>query len=90
MVKSVQKRKNRLIRPSVANVDCVVIVVANPPEPDLYLFDKLISTANASEIPCSIVVNKVDLKDKVGSISDKSTIEELNKRILISLGLKEF
>ena len=43
-------------------------MVANPPEPDLYLFDKLISTANASEIPCSIVVNKVDLEPKTADI----------------------
>ncbi|MBR2385598.1 MAG: ribosome small subunit-dependent GTPase A [Clostridia bacterium] len=44
----------------MANVDCVMIVVANPPEPDLYLFDKLIATAFSSSIPCAMVVNKVD------------------------------
>lgn len=47
-------------------------MVANPPEPDLYLFDKLISTANASEIPCSIVVNKVDLKPETADIIRKN------------------
>ncbi len=60
VIKSVKPRRNRLIRPSVANVDCMIIVVANPPEPDFYLFDKLISTACIYDIPCSIVVNKVD------------------------------
>ena len=68
VIKSVSKRKNRLIRPSVANVDCVVIVVANPPEPDLYLFDKLISTAHIYDIPCSMVVNKVDCNQSVASL----------------------
>lgn len=34
-------------------------------------------------------VNKDDLIDKLGSISDKITLQELNKRILISLGLLE-
>ena len=37
-----------------------MIVVANPPEPDLYLFDKLIATAFSANIPCAMVVNKVD------------------------------
>lgn len=60
VIKKVCPRKNRLIRPSVANVDSVVIVVANPPSPDFYLFDKLISTAYSHSIPCSIVVNKID------------------------------
>lgn len=50
----------------------MVIVVANPPEPDLFLFDKLISTANASEIPCSIVVNKVDLKPETADLIRKN------------------
>ncbi|MBQ7372971.1 MAG: ribosome small subunit-dependent GTPase A [Clostridia bacterium] len=68
VVKSVKTRKNRLIRPSVANVDCMVIVVANPPEPDLYLFDKLISTAHIYDIPFSIVVNKVDFDLKTANI----------------------
>ena len=68
VIKSVKQRKNRLIRPNVANVDCVVIVVANPPEPDLYLFDKLISTACVCDIPCSIVVNKVDSDIKTAEI----------------------
>lgn len=67
VIKSVQQRKNRLIRPSVANVDCVMIVVANPPEPDLYLFDKLIATAFSQNIPCAMVVNKVDCSMQTAS-----------------------
>ena len=72
VIKGVKERKNRLIRPNVANVDCVMIVVANPPEPDLYLFDKLIATAFSSNIPCSMVVNKVDCALETAEIIKKN------------------
>lgn len=68
VIKGVKERKNRLIRPSVANVDCVMIVVANPPEPDLYLFDKLIATAFNQNIPCAMAVNKVDCNPNTAEI----------------------
>jgi len=67
----VKPRKNKLIRPSVANIDNFIIVVANPPAPDFLLFDKLISTAYTRDIPCQIVVNKVDF--------NKETAEEIIK-----------
>lgn len=68
VIKGVKERKSRLIRPSVANVDCVMIVVANPPEPDLYLFDKLIATAYSRNIPCAMVVNKMDCNPQTAEI----------------------
>ena len=81
VIKSVKERKNKLIRPSVANVDNFIIVVANPPAPDYFLFDKLISTAYSREIPCQIVVNKVDC--------DKQTAEKIieNYKNAVNAGL---
>lgn len=84
VVRSVKPRKNRLIRPSVANVDCVVIVASNPPEPDLYLFDKLISTAFISEIPCSIVVNKVDFNPQTAQIIEDNYKNAVDRIIKVS------
>lgn len=48
-------------------MDSFIIVVANPPAPDFCLFDKLISTAYSRNIPCSIVVNKVDIDSETAN-----------------------
>lgn len=64
VIVSVFKRKNRLYRPNVSNVDAAIIVAADLPEPDFYLIDKFISNAYLDGIPCVIAVNKVDISTK--------------------------
>jgi len=55
-------RRTYLIRPAVANVDTVVIVIAaTSPNPDFFMIDKLIVTAEKSGIDVIIAVNKTDL-----------------------------
>ena len=54
-------RKSSLIRPAVANVDMLMLVVASVPQPDLLLIDKLILRANAGGMQPAICVNKIDL-----------------------------
>ena len=54
-------RKSELIRPSVANVDTLMLVVASVPQPDLLLCDKLIVRAQRGGMEAAICVNKVDL-----------------------------
>lgn len=57
-------RRSYLIRPSVANIDNLIIVIAAAnPEPDLLLTDKLAVAAEASGINPIICVNKTDLAD---------------------------
>ena len=56
-------RKSMMIRPSVANVDMLMLVVASVPQPDLLLVDKLILRANAGNMTPAICVNKIDLGD---------------------------
>ncbi len=58
-----QERRNFLKRPSVANIDEVAIVIANPPCPDYFLIDKIISVCELNGISCLIIVNKTDLGD---------------------------
>jgi ribosome biogenesis GTPase len=49
-------------RPVAANVDQVVVVIAAAdPDPIPQLMDRLLVVAEANEIPCWVVVNKVDL-----------------------------
>ena len=57
-------RKNSLIRPAVANVDllCVVIAAKNP-DPDLFILDKLCAVAKNNGIEVLLVVNKDDIGD---------------------------
>ncbi len=61
VIAKVMPRKNSLIRPAVANVDLIVIVIAPKPEPDLALVDKLIINCHRAGIPSAICINKADL-----------------------------
>ena len=54
-------RKNLLIRPYVANVDLLVIVVSPIPEPDWILVDKLLISASKSNVDVLMCYNKNDL-----------------------------
>ncbi len=60
-VEDILPRKNDLIRPAVANLDMLLIVLsAKKPKPDYLLADKLIIYARYNNIPCAIAVNKCD------------------------------
>lgn len=56
-------RRSMLVRPSVANVDMLMLVVASVPAPDLLLCDKLILRATQGSMTPAICVNKIDLGD---------------------------
>ena len=62
-VEEIEERKNFLIRPPVANIECIVIVVAaTKPQPDFFMIDKLILSAESKGIEVLIAVNKTDLQ----------------------------
>lgn len=55
-------RKNSLIRPAGANIDCMIFVVAaRSPDTDLFLLDKMIAVAEHNGIESVLLVNKDDL-----------------------------
>jgi len=54
-------RKSMINRPSVANVDMLMLVVACVPQPDMLLIDKLILRAQQGNMTPAICVNKTDL-----------------------------
>ncbi|OQB25164.1 MAG: putative ribosome biogenesis GTPase RsgA [Firmicutes bacterium ADurb.Bin182] len=61
---SVLPRKNALIRPCVANIDRLAIVItASSPRPDLLLVDKLMLQAYMLSIEPMLVINKIDERD---------------------------
>ena len=61
-IESIYPRRNRLIRPYVANVDLAIIVVAPFPEPDLVLLDKIICNCLMNGIRPLICYNKTDIE----------------------------
>lgn len=54
-------RKTVCLRPPVANVELLIIVIAPVPEPDMLLVDRQISRAVAQKMDVMIAVNKTDL-----------------------------
>lgn len=62
MVERILPRKNRFIRPAVANVDALVVFAANVnPVTDPYLIDRVAAIAGDQEVPVYILINKCDL-----------------------------
>ena len=68
---NVLPRKNKLLRPKVANVDKLVIVLSPTPEPDYLLLDKQLVFSQKEGIIPIIVINKSDI--------DKDTAKYVKK-----------
>ncbi|MBR1408841.1 MAG: ribosome small subunit-dependent GTPase A [Clostridia bacterium] len=62
-IESILPRKNELVRPSVANVDMLMLVLAPVPLPDLMMIDRLILRARRGGMTPAICVNKTDLEN---------------------------
>lgn len=61
-IEEIGDRLNFLIRPPVSNIECIVIVVAaTKPQPDYFMIDKLMITAERNGIEVIVAVNKTDL-----------------------------
>lgn len=90
----VEGRKNILIRPPVANIDKIFIVLAPVPKPDLYLVDKMILFCKVKNIEPVVCINKTDLDadycEKVARIYEKIanvlTFSTLNESVKVILG----
>ncbi len=65
-IEEILPRKTECLRPPVANVTRLVMVVSPVPEPDLLLTDRLISRAFAQGMEVIIAVNKADLDPAMG------------------------
>lgn len=70
-LEEVLPRKSALERPSVANVDMLMLVVASVPQPDMLLVDKLILRAERGNMTPAICVNKIDLGDGLSASIEK-------------------
>lgn len=62
VISEIKERKNVLIRPAVANVSQMAVVVAqSSPSPNTYILDKLIASAEFAGLNIAICFNKSDL-----------------------------
>ena len=62
-ITKVLPRKNLLIRPPLANLDRLFIVIAPKPKPDFILVDKVLIYCTLNDIEPILVVNKIDIAD---------------------------
>jgi ribosome biogenesis GTPase len=60
-IEEILPRCSVCLRPPVANVTLLIVVLAPVPEPDLLLADRLISRAAAQDLRVLLVLNKADL-----------------------------
>lgn len=70
-IDKILERTNAFIRPAVANIDQLAIVLAvSNPQPDMMLVDKLLITCLSKDIRPLIIINKTDLDvgDQVDSL----------------------
>ena len=66
MVEKILPRKNRFIRPAVANVDALVVFAANAnPVTEPFLIDRVSAIAGDQDVPVYLCVNKCDLDPAV-------------------------
>ena len=82
--KTIQKilpRKNEFVRPPIANVDQLVIVVASTnPTPDLMLLDKQLVMAEKNGVDPIICINKIDLEADYSAIIE--TYENIGYQVI--------
>jgi ribosome biogenesis GTPase len=65
-IDQIQPRFSELVRPAVANVDQIIIVIAvKAPETDFMLLDKLLITAEIKKLKAIVCINKIDLEKDI-------------------------
>ena len=66
MIEKILPRKNRFVRPAVANMDALVVFAANVnPVTEPFLIDRVAAIAGDQEVPVYLCVNKCDLDPAV-------------------------
>lgn len=91
-VVEIESRKNSLVRPPLANLDQLILVVSiADPAPNTFVLDKLIAIAEYQQIEPVIVVTKCDLADPAEfmQIYRKAGFEVYETKSLEHEGIKE-
>lgn len=92
VIEKIYEKRNSLIRPAIANIDILFIVVSTfDPMPNLYVIDKTIAIAQYKGIEPIIVITKTDLRDnkEILEIYSRSNIRTLVTNIATGEGIEE-
>lgn len=69
VIEKIYPRKNEFIRPPIANIDQLIIVISTTnPKPDLELLDKQLIMAEKNNVTPIICINKIDLSQEYDEI----------------------
>ncbi len=80
-IDKIMPRKNEFIRPPIANIDQIIMVMATAnPKPDLTLLDKQLVMAEKNGVDILICLNKIDLNDDCDEIID--TYERIGYQVI--------
>lgn len=91
-ITSLLPRKNSLVRPPVANIDLLAMVVApKDPAPYLYNIDLLTVIAEKNGIECAVIISKSDLADcsEIREIYTKTKIKVVETSSKSNFGIDE-
>lgn len=89
---TVLERKNALVRPPVANIDKVIIVVAvKNPEPSLLFIDKRLAFLEKMNVPVTICLNKIDIgeTEKIKDIYENIGYEVILTSVKEKMGIDD-
>ena len=92
MVERILPRKNRFVRPAVANVDALVVFAANVnPVTKPFLIDRVAAIAAGRNCECIICINKCDLEsgDELQAIYTKAGFTALKVSAETGVGIAE-
>ena len=89
IVTKVYDRQNCLLRPPLANLQQLFIVVAKAPQPDFFLVDKLIIYCFINDISPILVINKKDLFTEHEINNIKAQYNDVVDEILIVSAIED-
>ena len=83
VIEKILPRKNYVKRPKVSNITQLVFVLSSKhPKPDLLMLDKQLAFAELLNIKTIIVLNKIDLDDKIEFKSIKKIYESIGYKVI--------
>ena len=89
MIKEILPRKNFLLRPTIANLDLLVLTFACvSPDFSFLIADKLIAMAERADVPLILVLNKCDLDSSEHLALLRSVYENIGYEVYITAAKK--
>lgn len=88
-IEKVFPRKNLLVRPNIANLSKLFVVIAPVPKPDFAIVDKLILFCLVYQIQPIVVTNKTDIADNTFLSDVKRIYKNVCKVVFVSANQKQ-